>query len=71
MSYDLVHFPRSVRDLRWHDMAKIAEHMAREMKRLEGDCQLDRDGVAQSISDMAADILEEHAKEEAAQAGKE
>ena len=66
MKSDLVYFAQNIKSLSWRDMVKISEHIATVAKVLEKDNYLDRDGVAQALSDMADEIITAHEAESTA-----
>ncbi len=59
----------ALRDLTWSEMVRVSEHIADSVTHhWENDEPVDRDIVAQILSDLGADILKEAELERASQA---
>jgi hypothetical protein len=55
-----------IRKLPWADMARIAQHLAEQYEHLLKAERLDRDGVAQVLSELADEILADAERQRAA-----
>ncbi len=49
----------SLRNLPWAEMANIAQHIVDQIDPLRKSDALDRDGMAEVLSDMASEIIKE------------
>lgn len=55
----LVDFAKVIKGMTWAEMARVSEHIVGEYQQLIKSDRLDRDGVAQSLVEMAKDIEKE------------
>lgn len=51
-------------ELPWADMTKLAEAVLDEIPHLRKSDKLDRDGIAQSLNDLAGEIISAHQRAE-------